>query len=300
MQWPAEPPCMPCTNYRQKGRSKMKHRAKVLRYLALVVLACAMAAPGEQTGGPRAARSVHLWYKAPDSVLFYNEVTVEESYPGSYFCVCGFAHGYFGIQELTSGGRKVVIFSVWDPGRQNNPNAVEEDRRVKVLHGGEGVNISRFGNEGTGAKSMFPYQWKNGRTYKCLVKASVDGDRTTYAAYFYIDESKQWKHLATFQTITGGDYLKGFYSFVEDFYRNGASATKSRRARYGNGWVKTASGDWIALTQATFTADDTATYNIDAGTVDNEFFLATGGDVKNVTPLRSRLTRLPKGLDVPE
>jgi len=249
---------------------------------------------------PRAARSVHLWYEAPLGRLFYNEVTVEESTAGSYFCVCGFNHGYFGIQELTRGGRKVVIFSVWDPGKQNNPEAVEPERRVKVLYEGEGVRISRFGNEGTGGKSMFDYAWKVGQTYKFLVKATVEGAKTTYAAYFYLNEVERWKHLASFQTLTNGDYLKGYYSFIEDFYRNGQSATQRRRARYGNGWVQTVEGDWVALTRSTFTADRTATYNIDAGVAENEFFLATGGDIRNKTPLRSKLARQPKGLVLPE
>lgn len=253
----------------------------------------------EKTRKPRAARSVHLWYAAPDSTMFYNEVTVEESYPGSYFCVCGFNHGYFGIQELIRSEKKVVIFSVWDPGRQNNPNKVDPEKRVKVLYNGEGVKISRFGSEGTGGKSMFPYQWKIGETYRFLVKASVQGNKTTYAAYFYLNEVRKWKHLASFQTITNGDYLKGYYSFVEDFYRNRISAAKRRKARYENGWVRTVSGDWVALTRATFTADKTATLNINAGLVDDGFFLATGGDIKNVTPLRSKITRVPKGLDLP-
>ena len=51
---------------------------------------------------------------APEADAFYNELTVERSVPGSYFMACGFRHGYFGIQELPR-GRKVVLFSVWDP-----------------------------------------------------------------------------------------------------------------------------------------------------------------------------------------
>jgi beta-glucanase (GH16 family) len=253
--------------------------------VCLWVSACTVAA---EKPAPRAARSVHLWYPAERGVVYYNEVSVEKSYPGSYFCVCGFKHGYFGIQELWQ-GRKVVLFSVWDPGRQNNPNAVPEDRRVKVLYEGQGVRVSRFGNEGTGGKSMFDYQWKTGETYKCMVKTSVEGDRTTYAAYFYLNEEKKWKHLATFQTITGGDYLSGYYSFVEDFLRNGESARNIRRAQYGNGWVKTRQGQWQPLTQARFTADRTPTMNIDAGVEDGRFFLQNGGDTENHTPLGSRM-----------
>jgi beta-glucanase (GH16 family) len=238
---------------------------------------------------PRAARSVHLWYPSDQGVVYYNEVTVQKSYPGSYFCVCGFRHGYFGIQELW-GDRKIVIFSVWDPGKQNNPNSVPENRRVNVLHEGRDVHVSRFGNEGTGGKSMFDYQWNVGETYKCMVKASVEGDRTTYAAYFYLNEDKKWKHLATFQTITGGDYLSGYYSFVEDFLRNGKSAQNIRRAQYGNGWAKSKEGKWQPLTRATFTADRTPTLNIDAGVEAGRFFLQTGGQTENHTPLKSKMT----------
>ena len=237
---------------------------------------------------PRAARSVHLRYPAEQGVVYYNEVTVQKSHPGSYFCVCGFGHGYFGIQGLWRGG-KVVIFSVWDPGRQNNQNSVPEDRRVKVLHEGQDVRVSRFGNEGTGGKSMFDYQWKVGETYKCMVKATVDGDRTTYAAYFYLNEQDKWKHLATFQTITGGDYLSGYYSFVEDFMRRGESAQNVRRALYGNGWVKSKDGKWLPLTQAMFTADRTPIMNIDAGVENGRFYLQNGGDTENNTPLKSKM-----------
>jgi len=257
----------------------------------VMILAClwsSACAVGAEEKSPRAARSVHLWYPADQGVVYYNEVTVEKSYPGSYFCVCGFKHGYFGIQQLAQ-GKKVVIFSVWDPGRQNNPNAVSEDRRVKVLHEGRGVRVSRFGNEGTGGKSMFDYQWNLGETYICMVKTTVEGDRTSYAAYFYLNEEKKFKHLATFQTITGGDYLSGYYSFIEDFRRNGQSAQNVRRAQYGNGWVKTKDGKWIALNKATFTADRTPTMNIDAGLKEGRFFLQNGGDTENHTPLRSRI-----------
>ena len=104
----------------------------------------------------------------------------------------------------------------------------------------------------------------------------------------------------TFQTITGGEQLKGYYSFVEDFRRNGVSATQDRKARYGNGWVRTAEGHWVALTDATFTADNTPTLNIDAGLEGDDFFLTTGGDVQNRTPLRSKISRLPDGLTLPE
>ena len=71
---------------------------------------------GQTSGQPSAARSVHLTYSGPRSTVFYNELTVDETTPGSYFMACGFRHGYFGIQDLGPRRSKVVLFSVWDPG----------------------------------------------------------------------------------------------------------------------------------------------------------------------------------------
>jgi hypothetical protein len=253
---------------------------------AFPLLAAVLLAAGSDRSDERlqdiACRSVHLHFRAPAGVAFYNEVTVEKSAPGTYFCVCGFSKGYFGLQELAN-GKKLLIFSVWDPGNQNDPKKVEEERRVKLLHQGEGVRIGRFGNEGTGGQSFFDFDWKAGETYRFLVTAKPDGERTEFAGWFYLNDKKEWKHLVTFSTITGGKPLGGYYSFIEDFRRNRESTKHARTARYGGGWVL-AEGEkeiWQPLTKATFTADSNPAKTIDAGAVEERFFLATGGDTEN-------------------
>ena len=239
---------------------------------------------------PRQARSVHLVYTAPEATTFLNQVVVEQSQPNSYFCVCGFSHGYFGIQELRE-GKKVVIFSVWDPGKQQDAKAVPEDQRVEVLDKADDVRVGRFGNEGTGGQSFFDYPWKVGETYRFAVKATVEGDKTKYAAYFFLNDTNAWKHLVTFRTRSGGDALKGLYSFIEDFRRDVKSAAEVRRARFSDAWVRGSDGEWTPVTQARFSADKTPTDNIDAGVVGEAFYLQTGGDTQNHTPLKSKLTR---------
>src|SRR5438477_428867 len=81
---------------------------------------------------------------------------------------------------------------------------------------------------------------------------NVEGEKSAYSGYFYLPETKTWKHLVTFRTKTGGDKLKGLYSFVEDFKRDTASATQTRRAAFGNAWIHDT--DWKPLTTARFTA----------------------------------------------
>jgi endonuclease/exonuclease/phosphatase family metal-dependent hydrolase len=241
-----------------------------------------------------ACRSVHLAFRdAPEGDAFYNEVTVEKSAEGTYFSVYGFNRGYFGIQELR-GGKKLIIFSVWDPGKQDNPDVVEEDRRVWLEHHGDGVRVGRFGNEGTGGQSFFDYDWKIGETYRFMVTSRHRDGRTAFAGYFYLPEKKEWKHLVTFSTPTRSEWLRGYYSFVEDFRRNRVSATITRRARFGNTWARDKEGNWQAITKAKFTADSNPVLNIDAGAKDGRYFLATGGEIENETvPLSEGITIEP-------
>ena len=69
------------------------------------------------------------------------------------------------------------------------------------------------------------------------------------------------------------------------------STTKVRKAVFGNGWVQSAAGEWVSLSQARFTADANPVLNIDAGPAGSRFFLATGGDTTNTTTnLRETIT----------
>ena len=266
----------------------------MMRSLLFIVL-IAGTAHADEAATSRAARSVHLAYKGDAGIAFYNELTVEESVNGSYFMACGFNRGYFGIQQLRDENTKVVIFSIWDPTKGDDPKAVGKDQQVEVLGSGEDVNVSRFGGEGTGAKSMWTYRWKIGVTYRFAVRASILENRTTYSAYFYHPEAAEWKHMATFRTQTEGKLLGGYYSFVEDFRRDGKSPNERRRARFGNGWMRLPDGKWTELTRATFTADATKLDNIDAGVVGKEFHLATGGDTTTTNKLRTLIERPPSG-----
>lgn len=264
----------------------------VMRFCAAAILCLAVLLYGQ---GPRAARSVHLRYPGPQSTAFYNELTVEESVPGSYFMACGFRQGYFGIQERGPGQDRIVIFSVWDPGTQNDARRVPANQRVEVLYKAGDVLVHRFGGEGTGGQSFFPYAWKTGQSYRFLVEATVEKEKTAFAAYFFLKETGEWKHLVTFRTRTGGSPLTDYYSFIEDFRRDGKSFHERRRAQFGNGWVKGMDGNWVQLTEARFTGDPTQVDNIDAVVSGNSFRLSTGGETQKHTELQTVLKRAVSG-----
>lgn len=268
------------------------------RRRSLGVLLCGLAATGSTARSDErlegiACRSVHLRYPAPAGRAFYNEITIRESAPGTYFMVCGWDKGYYGLQELAN-GKKLLIFSVWDS-ESNDPNAQKAEARTKLVHQDEKLRVKRFGGEGSGGQSFYDYDWKVGETYKLMVTARPDGDRTEYAGWFFHPEEKAWKHLVTFSTITGGKDLGGYYSFIEDFKRDRVSATRARRAEFGDAWVAPASGEPVAVRRVQFTADRNPVLNINASAGGGRFTLATGGETKNDGAKLREYLELPFG-----
>ena len=271
--------------------------------LCVLLLGTGFVSGAESIGGkapPRAARSVHLKWTVSEADAFYLEMTVEESTPGSYFMACGWSGGYFGLQELRE-GRKVAIFSVWDPTKGDDPKAVRPEDRVELLHEGEGVRIRRFGGEGTGGQCMTDFDWKVGETHRFLVRAEAHGpggEKTAYSGWLFHPATRTWRHLVTFRTRNGGRLLRGLYSFVEDFRRDTRSVEEVRRARFAGGRVRSAEAGqpWRPLSAARFTAsgaDWEARDNIDAGGDGRGFWLATGGAIVRRTELGSALPAGP-------
>jgi hypothetical protein len=252
------------------------------RIFALSLLLCALAVHADADERLRdiACRSVHLGYPGKAGTVFYNEMAIDQSAPGSYFMVCGWNKGYFGMQELAD-GKKLLIFSVWDDARGDDPNAVNEDRRVKLLYNDPDVRIGRFGGEGTGGQSFYDYAWKLDQPYRFLVAARIAGDRTEYTGFFFHPETSKWKRLVTFSTVTGGKPLGGYYSFVEDFKRDRVSTTHARTARFKDAAILDLDGSWQPLLKARFTADANPVENIDAGLKEGWFYLTTGGKTVN-------------------
>ena len=175
-----------------------------------------------------------------------------------------------------------------------NPDAVAKEQRV-IIHGsGPDVRVDRFGNEGTGVRTMKDFPWKLGETVRFFVRASRGDVGTVYAAYIQRAGAKTWSPMATLETRTGGALLQRLYSFIEDFRRDGRSREEARRASYGNGWVKSRDGAWRPLLEVKFTRDNTPSQAISGGvTPAGRFYLATGGDTGPFVEPKSRF-KIPK------
>ncbi|MDE6303693.1 MAG: DUF5077 domain-containing protein, partial [Paramuribaculum sp.] len=150
----------------------------------------------------RRGPSVHMAYSLPegDTEWFYNEVTVPEDGETmhSYYMADGFGEGYFGMQYNSPDERR-VLFSVWSPFDTQDPREIPDDQKIKLLRKGKDVHIGEFGNEGSGGQSYLRYPWKAGQTYKFLMQVRPDGKgNTTYTAYFYATDEKEWKLIASF------------------------------------------------------------------------------------------------------
>ena len=259
----------------------MKPTLWTLLTICLAILPCLQSptANADEKLKGIACRSVHFGYPGPDAQLFYNQITVQKSAPGTYFCVIGWNKGYFGIQQLAN-DKRVAIFSVWDSG-DNDPNALANEKRTQVLYVDPEVTVKRFGGEGSGGQSFLPFEWKEGQSYHFAVVSRDLGSRTAYSGWLKDPSTDQWRHLITFSTITGGKPMNGFYSFVEDFKRDRKSTTFTRSATFSGMFRLQADGTVLPQSGARFTGDSNPVVNIDAVKSDSGIQLNTGGDITN-------------------
>ncbi|WP_108870280.1 DUF3472 domain-containing protein [Aquimarina aquimarini] len=251
----------------------------------------------------RRGPSVHLNYTLPegkDIIYFYNEITVpqEEDVIGSFFMANGFGEGYFGMQ-VNSDTERRILFSVWSPFVTDDPSTIPDDQKIILLGKGEGVTAGNFGGEGSGGQSYKVFDWKAGNTYKFLLKGEPStNDSTDYTAFFYAPEENEWKLIASFKRPHTTTYLKRFHSFLENF--NPHTGNISRKGTYANQWVYDTTGKWHEITNAKFTADNTARDNArldyKGGVEGNAFFMKNCGFFNENTTINSEFSRNPNGI----
>jgi hypothetical protein len=132
----------------------------------------------------------------------------------------------------------------------------------------------------------------------------VDSSHTIYSGYYFRPDQKKWMLISSWKAPKEGGYLRGLYSFSENF--GGDNGHLRRKALYGNQWIRLAGGEWVELTAATFSHDPTGKTNrLDRfmGVESGKFFLSHGGFVPGYTKYGEKFTRPPVGkppqLDLP-
>ena len=232
----------------------------------------------------RRGPSVHLNYNTEglgNIEWFYSEITVPENNDviGSYYMANGFKEGYFGMQVNSESERR-ILFSIWSPFTTDDPSKIPADQKIILLKKGQDVYTGEFGNEGAGGQSYLKYNWKVNNTYKFLVGAKPnDSGFTVYSAYFFAPEENKWLLIASFKRPQTNTYLKGIYSFLENF--DTQTGNVSREAKYNNQWAFDSQKGWIEINKITFSADATARigYRKDyaGGLKGQEFYLKNCG-----------------------
>lgn len=243
----------------------------------------------------RNAASVHLSYPQPKAAkvaAFYCEVTAVEDPPATYYMAAGWHRGYFGMQVI-SATERWIIFSVWDSGGEAiDRKKVGETDRVTLLGKGEDVVVRDFGNEGTGGHSHLVYPWRTGEPQRFVVTAKpTDTTHTIYSGYWFHPDKKQWMLISSWRAPKDGSWLRGLYSFNEDF---GGIGNFRRKALFGNQWLRTANGQWLEVTTASFSHDGTGKEDrLDRfmGIEQGQFFLSNGGFVPGFTKYGEKFTR---------
>jgi hypothetical protein len=89
-----------------------------------------------------------------------------------------------------------------------------------------------------------------------------------------------------------GGYLRGLYSFSEDFH--GSNGNLRRKALFGNQQVRTVAGQWRELTVSTFSHDATGRGDRRdrfMGLEQGMFFLSSGGFIDGYTEYGERFER---------
>lgn len=251
----------------------------------------------------RRGPSVHLNYNTEgleNIEWFYSEITVPEKNDviGSYYMANGFGEGYFGMQVNSETERR-VLFSIWSPFTTDDPSKIPADQKIILLKKGQNVYTGEFGNEGAGGQSYLKYNWKVGNSYKFLVGAKPDGlGFTTYSAYFFAPEENQWLLIASFKRPKTNTYLKGLYSFLENFEPE--TGNQARQAKYGNQWAFDAKKGWVEISKITFTADATARIgyrkDYEGGNSGDGFYLKNCGFSNETTAIKTTFERPLKNM----
>jgi hypothetical protein len=163
-----------------------------------------------------------------------------------------------------NGNRHTMVFSVWDTSAEMPSVGVEK--------GDERIEVSRFEGAVGGSKTVAPYHWEVGKTFRyfMLRRPDVPHKCTLTISYFFDDAQGKWVYASTVASPDNGDKcVKGFGGTAAASLDNmgGKDKDLSRLAVFRL-WVGTTPDDLISV--------DAVTGEGIYGAFYNSFFLASG------------------------
>lgn len=161
-----------------------------------------------------------------------------------------YAHvnGYAGFQKIGT-GKMVSIMSFWDIFCKDFSGR-ETVIRAKRLYPDAAIDGDSFWGEGTGARCIAPYPWKENRWYRMHLKCvpAQDTGNTLVEQWATDLETGKKTLLARFDLGFGGSAFRGSIAvFLENFLEKNAGQVRSmevRRARYR----RADTGLWVPVT----------------------------------------------------
>jgi hypothetical protein len=220
-----------------------------------------------------AAPSIHLVSKitAHDAILKMHKIKIVQSADAEYFEVNYFSNpGYSGLQQTPTnvyGSHNILIFSLWDV---NTLGGIYPH----VDYFAPLTDTARFGREGEGYRTIYPYNWTLNTWYN-LVNRSWKSHDSLHIGMFINDLSTGlWLHSATLSIPDQGMYLGNYNdAFLENWEGRYAEYDGRfvRAAYFKDAWNMILSGAWEKNSSATFSANNSHEDSVRNGIYNDSF-----------------------------
>lgn len=168
----------------------------------------------------------------------------------------GWTHAYAGLQK-TENGQMVSIMSFWEIYCQDF-SGKETTIRAKRLYPKTVVGADSFSGEGSGARSIVPFDWKAGHWYRMHLKCipSPATGTTLVEQWIHDIETEECTLLCRYDTGVADSTFKGNMAiFLENFLPETAGEVRSMEA-WGARYLRADTKQWQTITSAYLEPED--------------------------------------------
>lgn len=190
----------------------------------------------------------------------------------------GWAHAYAGFQRLAD-GQMASIMSFWDVDCRDSAGR-KTTIRAERIYPSTVVGGGSFGGEGTGARSIAPFDWEAGHWYRMHLKCIASREKTLVEQWVTDLETEKQTLLCRYDIgVPNSAFVGSISVFLENFLPETAGEVRSMEVR-GAEYRNAGTGKWQAVTNAYVTSQGGApqyegSYNF--GVSENRIWMITSG-----------------------